>query len=349
MRCVLGIDTGGSKCEAMAVGGDGSLLGWSVYRGVGAQRQRSMMGSGRGPEAVLCAVETAMRDVECDALSIVCSLAQLPIWPSLRRAEIPLTVRTVGEYAGALSAAGVRAGIVALVGTGALAHGLNNVGRALTLDGMGPMIGDFGSGYQIGDRAIRAALKAGWHPRHQTSLADVVWKTLQGMSREGEFFSPIEYLHSRRDRAEVASLAEVVDAHAVAGDAGSIKIMNEAADDFADTVCDLAASLGMNGPDPYPLIAKGSVITRSEIYWQRFRDRVQEFAPNLKPQRMSWPPVLGYVLEYAVSESATGIDPGFRDRLLLEVAGRQPSPAEDFNSVRTATLLPDRPLPWNRS
>ncbi len=346
MRYILGIDSGGSKCEALVVGPDGTALGWGAYRSGDFRAGPSMMGSGRSQAAVLHAVETAMQGVACDELRIVCSLPSLPIWPSLRQAHTRLTIHTVGEYAGALSLADVHAGIVALVGTGALAHGVMPDGRWLTLDGMGPMLGDFGSGYQIGTCAIRAALRAAWHPRHQTAMAAEVWDTLRRFSGVGDNFSPIEYLHAPRDRAEIAALAEMVDCHARAGDAQAVRILWEAAEAFAETVRDLVAALGMETMRPCPLAAKGSVITRSEIYWQRFVEQVRAFAPNIEPRRLDAPPVAGYILEYAETHAGETIDGGFRDRLLTSTAALAGRPAPLPKTAGAGWFFPDRPAPW---
>ncbi len=349
MRCILGIDTGGSKCEALAAGIDGSILGWGVHRISEKRGMAAHMGSGRSMAAIIGAIESAMTGVRCEELRVVCSLSGLPVWPSLwHSGTLVETYPVSGEYAGTLCFYGVRAGIVALVGTGALAHGVAPDGRMLTLDGMGPRCGDFGSGYRIGERAIRAALKAGWHARHQTSLADAVWQTLRDFSGDGDQFSPITYMNVARDRAEIASLAAMVDQHARNGDAQAIRILHESADEFSETVRDLAASMGMDGDAPFPLVAKGSVITRSEIYWQRFVQRVAEFAPNIDPVRMTAPPVAGYILEYAEGPGATLINQGFRERLLAELAASEPRHKISGNNGGSEMFFPYRPKPWKR-
>lgn len=346
MQCILGIDSGGSKCEALVAGPDGTAFGWGAFRCGDVFLPPSMMGSGRSQAAVLHAVESAMAGVECDELRVVFSLPSLPVWPSLRKSGMRLTLHTVGEYAGALNLSGVRSGIVALVGTGALVHGVAPDGRALTLDGMGPMLGDFGSGYQIGQLAIRTALKASWHVRHQTSMASDIWETLRRYSGYGERFSAVEYLHSPRDRAEIASLAETVDRHARAGDGQAVRILQEAADAFAETVRDVIAALGMDSLRPCRLAARGSVITRSDVYWSRFVERVNGFAPNIEPRRLTVPPVAGYILEYAEQRDAEGLEPGFRRRLLRSTAAVAGRPVVLPKNAVPSWYRSDRATPW---
>ena len=73
--------------------------------------------------------------------------------------------------AGALGAEGLQAGgAVLIAGTGANCFGQNARGERRSADGWGPLLGDRGSGYWLGEAAIRAAVAAQDRAAPETSL-----------------------------------------------------------------------------------------------------------------------------------------------------------------------------------
>jgi len=93
------------------------------------------------------------------------------------------------------------------------------------------------------------------------------------------------------DRAEVASLAQLVDTRAQQGDRVAVQIIEEAADSISDTVEDMIDHLGIAGAK-WPMIAVGSVATRSKLYWRRVCRRICEVAPLARPLVPKLYPVL---------------------------------------------------------
>ncbi len=273
---------------------DGVALGWGRHEGVVPAQQRSFGGSGRSHIAIQQAIEQALGEWSGEELHLVVQMSWTPIPVSAKR--VPrLLLHTVSEYQAAYAQAGETSGLVVLAGTGAFVHGLPRDGKYLHLDGLGPMLGDFGSGYHIGVMAAQAAARSGWHPRHFTTLADAIYRACGG--REGDPFgaSLIAFMHGNRDRAEIASLARIVDGEARTGDRVAREILEAAADALAETLWDVIDRLGIVR-DAYPLIGIGGIITHSAIYWERLCLRAAEFAPHLTPQRLELPPVVGAVL-----------------------------------------------------
>ena len=97
------------------------------------------------------------------------------------------------------------------------------------------------------------------------------------------------------DRAEVAALAQVVDAEANAGDKIARSILEAAAADIVETIRDVVDRLDL-AAQRYPMIGMGSVATGSKIYWDHVCRLVREFAPEFEPVLLDKPPVVGLAL-----------------------------------------------------
>lgn len=315
IRCALGVDPGGTKCEAILVRDDGTVLGWGKAQEPGL--------SGRSDEMVSLSVRRALGTVDFDELQITYlrplpPLDQLSIKPAVKVRDHRVT-----ETDGALALVGEEYGMVVVAGTGARVWGRTRNGRALGLDGLGPILGDVGGAYQIGYTALRAAVRAVQHPRHQTSMKDRIFDACcrtteqaagqqpvagvmaKAMAAQAAKTNPdpaaqrlgelVRFSLTPHDRSVIASLARIVDDEANAGDAVAIKILKESASQMAEMLRDLFDLLKI-GDDEYVLVGTGSVAMKSNIWWGELCRLVKEFAPQLKPVRSPLPPVAGIAL-----------------------------------------------------
>jgi N-acetylglucosamine kinase-like BadF-type ATPase len=123
----------------------------------------------------------------------------------------------------------------------------------------------------------------------------------------------VEYMLEARDRSEIASLAKLVDDEATKGDCIANQILEDAADDIAETVRCVVESLRL-AEEALPLIGTGSVTVRSSTYWSRTCERVAGFAPRFEPVLADRPPALGLVLGMASQLGLASQE--FRQRLL---------------------------------
>ncbi len=275
---------------------DGVALGWGICRTPGL--------SGRSREAAQIAASRAMASAReaVSELHIGTLNGKMPegLFPAEKK--FAAQVHLVGEHEGALNLAGHAHGIVVLAGTGAIVYAQLADGRIAHLDGLGPLLGDWGSGYQIGRMALRAAVRSGWHPRHRTALEHAVLAAF-GVSRPGDMV-PISLRNL--DRSIVAALANEVDRLANTGDAIARGILEKAACDLSETLRDVVESLDLSGKS-LPLVGTGSVAKHSEIYWRHFRTRVAGFAPDLVAMREPLPSAAGMAL--AILCRLPGVDP----------------------------------------
>ena len=296
MRCILGVDCGGSKCHAILARDDGEVVGWgeSVQKD-GPVRHREFGGHGRTHHAFIKAVREATAKVEYDELHLAAVTNFLPLAFLRHPGPTKVQIHPASEMGSALALAGETSGIVALAGTGAIVYGLTRDGRTECMDGLGPLVGDHGGGYEIGLRAIRAAGQSGWHPRHYTSFASEIYAACGGRKNDLRGYSLIDYMVAQRDRSEVAGLARIVNEAANRGDAVARRILQDAAGGLAATVHDAVDSLGI-ADEEYALIGVGGIVMHCNLYWEHFCKAVREFAPKFRPTRPDLPAVVGVAL-----------------------------------------------------
>lgn len=327
---MLGIDSGGTKSEALLADRSGGIVGAGRCDFRDPESGRGPEGSGRTGQTVLRAARQAISVLvpEQPLHLIVAGRIYLPRGWLPEEHQWRVNFVPVREQDGPLALAGTTAGVVVLAGTGAFVFARTPEGRELHLDALGPLLGDAGSAFEIGLRAVRAVARAEWHPRHQTTLVEPVLDACRRYAGAGERFSLVEYMLQCRDRSEIASLAQIVDAHADSGDRVARQILEAAADSISETLYDAVDRLNLHSA-VLPLIAAGSVAKRSRLYWQRVCERTREFAPGLKPIRPVEPDVVGLML--AASRSLCQLDGHFEARLREQSLdlGRPPTVPSD--------------------
>lgn len=310
MRYILAVDSGGSKCETVLVREDGVVLGWGICRIPGL--------SGRSPEAITRATRDALSFVPVEALyDVRVACLDSEVAEGLFGAEDRFTVHVhvVGEYEGALYLSGYDHGVVALAGTGAFVHVKTPDGRSVRFDSYGPMLGDWGSGYQIGLMAMRATMRASWHPRHQTRIREMVLTTFS-------VDAPLDLVPmslENPDRCVVAALARGVAQLAEEGDLVARRIVEEAAEDLADTLRDAVESMDLTGMK-LPMVGTGSVVKQSRIYWEHLCNRTATFAPQLIPVLEPMPSAAGMAM--ALLHRFPAVDEKTARENLIESAGK---------------------------
>ncbi len=289
MRYALGIDSGGTKCEAVLVEESGRIVGW----GRGGPTHEFY----RTREQVEAAYDQALREA-------LAGIHQGRFWvgsPSVRtqpwEARIAEAgeieeVFCVGEVEAAYACAGEDWGVIVLSGTGSFVHARTPDGRRLHAGGMGPILGDYGSGYDIGLRGARAACASRWTANRKTSLEQAVPRAL-GVA---DLLGVLHLIYTNKlGRHRLASLARIVNEEAERGDPIALRCVQEAADSLADLVVDVVRELDLEESE-FPLIASGSVAQKSCLWWERVCRRVAEVASRMRPVMTRLVPAAGAAL-----------------------------------------------------
>jgi N-acetylglucosamine kinase-like BadF-type ATPase len=157
--------------------------------------------------------------------------------------------------AGAL---GGQPGAVVISGTGSIAYGVDAAGRTARAGGWGWILGDEGSGYDIGRRAIMAALAAedGTGPGTGLGLAICRAWALERV----EQVVPAVYGDLVAAKPRIASLVPVVIAAASAGDTVAAGLLAGAGRDLGALAAAVMGRLAL----PEPLVAvTGGVLSGS--------------------------------------------------------------------------------------
>jgi N-acetylglucosamine kinase-like BadF-type ATPase len=125
------------------------------------------------------------------------------------------------------------AGIIQIAGTGAISLGIDASGERFYTDGWGPILGDEGSGYWIGQQALRAACRGsdGRAPRSQLTGA------VLGAFGVSDCNALVDFLRKEKaSREAIASLARLVFDTANGGVHEAIAIREQATDLLAQAI-----------------------------------------------------------------------------------------------------------------
>lgn len=185
-------------------------------------------------------------------------------------------------------------GIGLIAGTGAVAVAENLRGERVERGGWGYLVGDEGSGYWIGMRAVQAAARALDSRGPSTVL----------MERVPAFFgeTSLRAVSSRiygfdLERPEIAALAPLVLATAAEGDRVAAEIINAAAEELALLVEAVARAAAFVEERERVIVAAGGVLRPDNLLWNRLAAIIDLRLPGYRLMAPRFPPIIGaYVL-----------------------------------------------------
>lgn len=273
----LGVDGGGSKTLALLIDEQGQecgrgLSGSCNHYAIGAQRAIANL---QHAVAAACqSAHTAQRPrAAWFGLAGVDRPGDYSLWlPHLNAlAEI---VYLTGDVELVLSVLDDRVGIALVAGTGSIALGRDEQGHTWRVGGWGHLLGDEGSGYDLGRQALQAVLRASDGRGPATLLSTLVMEQWQ-LRHAGEILGPA---YSEEGKEQVARLAPLVLRAAQAGDATARRIVRRAGNELARLA--LTASRHLSFPEDagVPLALGGGLLLNEVVLreafllvWQRHR------------------------------------------------------------------------------
>jgi len=274
MKLRIGIDGGGTTTRAVLIDGL-TVLG----RGEAASSNHYSVGMERAVENICAAAAGALQsasaaqsDIDGWGLGLAgaCSPAeqsavQAALQPFIGEAFLVVDEDAAAAQAGAF---GGGPGAVCIAGTGANCFGINARGQHARADGLGPLLGDRGSGYSIGENALRAVCRAHDGAAPATSLLDPVFQSLKADSIDA--LVQIVYAPAfSRDR--IAALFPLVLQHAAAGDAVALTLLTDAGSALAATAGAVLAKLELQ-----QVAVTGGVLTQPSALRQTFEKCLQQ-------------------------------------------------------------------------
>jgi N-acetylglucosamine kinase-like BadF-type ATPase len=309
--------------EELHAGVDG---GGTRTRAVVAKRDLTPLGRGAsGPAnaattplaAVLDAVVEAIRDA-CEAAGeapralaavsvglagIHASGLRARVEEALSRALCGPRVRVYGDAEIALAGVsneGVGApGLVLVAGTGTVAFGRNARGQTARAGGWGPLIGDEGSAYTIGRRALAAIVREIDGRGPPTSMKELLCAE-EGVSTAEELVRRLP--SASATPAEIAAYFPLAAEAARRGDAVARLLLRDAGEEIGRAALSVVRRLGMEDED-FPAATIGGVFTAGELLTEPLARLLHETAPKARLGPPAHPPELGAV-RLALSEDA---------------------------------------------
>ncbi len=204
-----------------------------------------------------------------------------------------------GEDGGQLSAQ-----VLILSGTGSCCLGRRRgaKGGTVRLGGWGHILGDTGSGYQIGLRALQAVVGGLDHNGKWPRLGESILQVLQ-------LHEPDDLIDWARDaaKAEVAALARTVFDAAAKGDPMARRILWFAAESLAASGASCARRLVQRGA-PVEFILSGSILLHQPGFARKVGARLRRHWPGAQVRRLRRESVWG-AIELAQAHFG-GVKPG---------------------------------------
>lgn len=188
-------------------------------------------------------------------------------------------------------------GIALIAGTGSHCFGINHKGEMAHAGGLEFILADEGSGYDMGLKVLRAAVRSGDGRIKPTKLQQAVLahfkiasiRSLEPLTYHGQIYG------QRLDKSKIAKLGKLVDPLAAAGDWRAKEIIAETLDELTLHVAAVVQRLQMKKM-PFDLVVAGGVFEISSVpFFKRFTARIKTIAPHAVVIKPSHPPVWGAV------------------------------------------------------
>ena len=262
----LGFDGGGTKTDCVVVNAEGSVVGEG--RGGPSNPLRN------GYEAAFqslndAAVEALSRaGIRTDKVTGICvglaggssrTVVRKMLVHFARQFPKAITHVTTDLEIALESAAPSGPGVVLIAGTGSAAYGRNAAGETARSGGYGPWIGDEGSAFDIGRRAVAAVARTRDMAAPVTLLADMIQAAL-GCPDWDDLVQRI----AKNPHDVFPKLFSVVAEAADANDSAAKEILFTAAIGLANLAMIVVRHLGL-GDVEFPLVKCGGVFGRSKM------------------------------------------------------------------------------------
>jgi N-acetylglucosamine kinase-like BadF-type ATPase len=181
-------------------------------------------------------------------------------------------------------------GVALIAGTGSIAWGKSRAGQVARAGGWGYLIGDEGSGFNLAQEGLRAAMQSADGRGQETRLLAAFlehWELSQAME-----LIPRVY-RSGLKPADIAHFASIVTDVAQAGDKVAQQLVTRAGEELARTVLAVVKRLDL-GREPIPLAMTGGLLLSAELVRQRLLEALNANGNKFLPELVH-EPVIGAV------------------------------------------------------
>jgi N-acetylglucosamine kinase-like BadF-type ATPase len=309
---VLGLDAGGTKTICLLATEDGAIVATARRGGANLQAagelevekvlhdvmEEALAGTDIVPAAICLGVAGVDRP---DDFAVVRGI--------MRRIGHKTRVLVVNDALIALEAgAPAQPGVVIISGTGSIAYGRNDSGRAARAGGWGYVLGDEGSGYWIGRAALRAALLEAEDRGPRTALTPMLLDHFGVPEAQGL----IQHVyHGVLKPSAIGALSTCVQHAFEQGDAVAVAILERGARELEAAALSVARRLELVGTS-FPFVLAGRIFRSMPWLEQELSRRLPLESPGSRAELLTREPAEGAVALALLEARGTARIPAYR-------------------------------------
>lgn len=299
MSYLIGIDGGGTKTHAVLT----NLNGEKLFECFGGPSNFLILGTEKVSETLLVLIDSCKNylNISYDDIAFVL----LGTTGAGRRCDAELLEKDFQSYLttknisiknfrvesdarialeGAFSG---KPGSILIAGTGSIMFGKDKVGNIHRVGGFGRYIGDEGSGYSIGKKALTAIAKSFDGRGRKTILSDLLAEKFNITSSE-KLITEIY-----KNNFDIASVTPLVLQAAEINDEKAIQIIESETDEL---ILHLKAMDEKIKEEILPVAFIGGILSSKNIYSDLFTAKIIKQVPNCRVKSPDYPPEYGAIL-----------------------------------------------------
>ncbi len=299
MKYLIGIDGGGTKTDCAIA----DLSGKIIYQTVGKPSNFLIIGVKETVANLFAAIEECLFELKgdfSDVKQIVVGVAGAGRKDDAELLEMSFKdyadnegihfkgVKVVSDAQVALEGAFPdSAGCILIAGTGSILFGKDDKGNIHRVGGFGRLIGDEGSGYRIGRKALNAVSKEIDGRGEKTIITELVNNKID--------FGVSDKLVNKvyKEKLDIASIAKIVIDAAEIGDGEANKILSDEADEL---VLHLKSILNKIPTKKLDVSFTGSLIDNKNFYSELLKKKIKESLLQIRIVTPALSPVSGAIL-----------------------------------------------------
>lgn len=299
MKYLIGIDGGGTKTDCAIA----DLSGKIINQIVGKPSNFLIIGIEEAIENIFALIEENLFALEADFADV--KQIVIGVAGAGREEDALLLEKGFKDYAAlqGIHFKGVKVlsdahialegafpdspGCILIAGTGSILFGKDERGVIHRVGGFGRLIGDEGSGYSIGRKALNAVSKASDGRGEETLISEL----LNAKMNSGSPNSVINKVYN--EKLDVASVARIVITAAEEEDPIAENILDEEADEL---VLHIRSLMNKIQTDKLSVAFSGSLIDNKNFYSDLFKRKVKSTLPNVKVIQPAFTPLGGAIL-----------------------------------------------------
>ena len=278
--CYIGVDGGGTKTEFLLIDGRGRKLKSVVLEGCNPSNcglEQSIEILRRGI-SYLRAEEMHVAGIFIGAAGMGGEKTKQGILSALGKTYPHIQIDCDNDIHNVIACcSNPNNCIAAISGTGCIVYSSTQDGLS-RIGGHGYLLDHNGSGFDVGRDAVIAAMEAYEETGPATLLMDMVQKRLGGTF--------VGHGLNKKGPSHMASFAPLVFQAAEQGDEVAQQIIQRNADHMSHLIC----AAYKKAPQVKTVILSGSLFSQNDRF---FNTVVEKLPPELKIERLTWPPVWG--------------------------------------------------------